>query len=447
MEIDLEFIQIARDTLAIETKVVRLLFGFDTCSDNHSSLISASGEGNFETVKKLLDSFASILEDSEKLPKLNLLHCTKRLIVEKQLKKVYVNEKDSCGQTALMKASSNGCFKIVELLVKYGASAILKDIEGHTAIMLACTHGNVEIVKYLVKDLLCTEDPTNLVMTLQVGAESICIQELTSYQESVDLFVDVKNDRGDTALSLACFNQHTDIVEFLINVGVNVDIQNNNGETALIRACKVNNLEIVKLLKYCGADVYIKSFGQIAIWYVWKKETEIILTLCDKLEKTEEAITMCTSELCSSCAAGNVELVEFLLPLSNVNGIDKNGWTPMHHAAYHNRPDVVKILLETNQVCSPCKIPTPLMDAAYKGHIDVVVLLADSESVCQITEDGATAFLFACIGGHLDIVLYLVEKSDVRAMRCDGLTLLKVAIIIAVCPSMSFKIADAPYFT
>ncbi|SMN12489.1 inversin protein alternative isoform, putative [uncultured Candidatus Thioglobus sp.] len=220
MEIDLEFIQIARDTLAIETKVVRLLFGFDTCSDYHSSLISASGEGNFETVKKLLDSFVSILEDSEKLPKLNLLHCTNRLIVEKQLKKVYVNVKDSCGQTALMKASGNGCLKIVELLIKCGASAISKDIKGQTALMTASTHGNAEIVKYLVHNLLCAENPANLVMYLQVGAEFSCIKEL-SRQESVYLFVDEKNDSGDTALSLACCNQHIDIVEFLIGVGAN----------------------------------------------------------------------------------------------------------------------------------------------------------------------------------------------------------------------------------
>lgn len=84
-------------------------------------LICAAIEGDTEYLKKALDAVAD------------------------------VNEKDKCGNTALMYAASSGRTECVKALLDAGADVHEKNGNGKTALILAAEDGHTECVK-LIED-------------------------------------------------------------------------------------------------------------------------------------------------------------------------------------------------------------------------------------------------------------------------------------------------------
>ena len=146
-----------------------------------------------------------------------------------------VNEKDKNGWTALMSASSRGCFEVVKYLVDHGADVNAKNVKQWTALMSASSRGCFEVVKYLVDH----------------GAD-----------------VNAKTEKQWTALMWASQRDHLDVVKYLVSKGADIDAKNNGGLTVLMMASRRGKLETVKCLISLGADVNEKNnFGWTALMW------------------------------------------------------------------------------------------------------------------------------------------------------------------------------------
>ena len=67
---------------------------------------------------------------------------------------------------------------------------------------------------------------------------------------------------GDTALTIAAFYQRTAIVETLIttpNTNIDINLQNAAGDTALMLAAYHGHMEVVYALTGAGADIYLQN--------------------------------------------------------------------------------------------------------------------------------------------------------------------------------------------
>lgn len=71
--------------------------------------------------------------------------------------------------------------------------------------------------------------------------------------------LDKQNDKGYTALMLACIDNKLNIVEILLKVGVDVNLQCVKGNNALMYACCYGTSAMVKMLIDAGADVNAQS--------------------------------------------------------------------------------------------------------------------------------------------------------------------------------------------
>ncbi|WP_022873634.1 ankyrin repeat domain-containing protein [Nesterenkonia alba] len=66
--------------------------------------------------------------------------------------------------------------------------------------------------------------------------------------------VDLTNDKGDTLLILAVYNDHTDLARGLMERGADIHRVNDRGQTALGCAVFRQNTEATELLLHAGAD-------------------------------------------------------------------------------------------------------------------------------------------------------------------------------------------------
>ena len=71
--------------------------------------------------------------------------------------------------------------------------------------------------------------------------------------------INIENNYGNTALTIACRMGSIKFVELLVQNSANVDRETSTGTTALIEAVKSTNAEIVQYLIDAGVDVQYKT--------------------------------------------------------------------------------------------------------------------------------------------------------------------------------------------
>lgn len=88
------------------------------------------------------------------------------------------------------------------------------------------------------------------------------------------------------------------------------------------------------------------------------------------------------------CKRGDVpKLREILTENVDVNCKDYNGWTPLHEASLHNRPDCVRMLMRRKEVdilaTAGDEALTPVQEAVQAGHVQVVREIIEAGGLCK----------------------------------------------------------------
>lgn len=153
------------------------------------------------------------------------------------------------GQTPLLAAAIAGRTEVVTLLLEYGASIGINDVQGIGPLMHAAWHGRRDVVEVL----------------LNHGAGA-----------------NVKHGEI-SALILAAENDHIDIVQLLAKRGANLDHADSLGTTALIGATRHGKASAVRSLIALGANLYhVDQRGNSAQYYASKDRHDEIITLLGK---------------------------------------------------------------------------------------------------------------------------------------------------------------------
>ena len=78
-------------------------------------------------------------------------------------------------------------------------------------------------------------------------------------QDNMEL-INMKDERGNVALHVACSRGQLDMIAYLLRKGANIDIQDMYGNTPLLYAIDKNQNSTVELLIRMGASVHISDF-------------------------------------------------------------------------------------------------------------------------------------------------------------------------------------------
>ncbi|MFH1379549.1 MAG: ankyrin repeat domain-containing protein [bacterium] len=214
-----------------------------------------------------------------------------------------------------------------------------------------------------------------------------------------------KAPRGYTALNAAAFNNHKDIVDYLLEMNANLYMPENNlGRTTPFSIAMYHkNLDAIKLLYTSSANIIPDLSG---------------------------------SALVLAAAEGDVGIVDLIYNLgapvnctkNNMNNWQKN--SALMAACENEHADVVKYLLKHGAEVDLRSIyeETALHIASMKGNVKIVnMLLEAGAEVNALDSRDRTPLYLASEGSFYDVIKLLMEhnaKPDV--MTIDGCTAISV---------------------
>lgn len=141
------------------------------------------------------------------------------------------------------------------------------------------------------------------------------------------------------------------------------------------------------------------------------------------------------SPLMVASEKGRLEAVELLIEKkASSDSRDASGWTPLMHAIFAQRPDVVKLMLHARAnaqaVAETDGKVTPLILAASASRLELVKLLLASGASKEMYDcDGCRPLHHAARRGNGGAVLALIEaKAKIEAQDQQGFTPLLAAV-------------------
>jgi ankyrin repeat protein len=127
-----------------------------------------------------------------------------------------------------------------------------------SAIFDACRRNDLELVVRIYE-----ENPESLAATDFKGFTPLILAVYNNSADVVDFLLekgvepDGQDAAGNTALMGVCFKGYTDMAKKLIDAGADVNIRNVNGATALTFVATFGHTQIAEMLLQKGADIDI----------------------------------------------------------------------------------------------------------------------------------------------------------------------------------------------
>ncbi|XP_028314515.1 ankyrin repeat and KH domain-containing protein 1 isoform X2 [Gouania willdenowi] len=397
-------------------------------ADNRS-LAEACSDGDVNAVRKLLDEGRSVNEHTEEGESLLCLACSAGYYELAQvLLAMHANVEDRGIKgdiTPLMAAASGGYGDIVKLLLVHGADVNAQSSTGNTALTYACAGGFVDVVKVLLKEGANIEDHnenghTPLMEAASAGHVEVA-RVLLEYGAGINTH---SNEFKESALTLACYKGHLDMVRFLLEAGADQEHKTDEMHTALMEACMDGHVEVARLLLDSGAQVNMPadSFESPLTLAACGGHVELAALLIERGANLEEVNDEGYTPLMEAAREGHEEMVALLLAQgANINAqTEETQETALTLACCGGFLEVADFLIKAGaDIELGCS--TPLMEAAQEGHLELVkYLLAAGANVHATTATGDTALTYACENGHTDVADVLLQAGANLEHESEG---------------------------
>ena len=307
------------------------------------------------------------------------------------------SELDIKGNNVLILAAHKGLTAVTIVLLEAttadGAPAIdlnAKNAFGESALTLCASNGHAEVVKALLRESGNNRPALDLSTCDSVGNTALIraayhghagvVAALVSVP-AVDL--DAANFDGCTALICAAYNGHVEIMDILLDHGVNINVTNKTGETALICGIFKGRMNVARVLLSAtgsdGAAVDInvaRNNGNTALTYaVRQNNCEIVRALIGAVGKDGARVDLNAVDeydntpLNLACSQGFTLLVSELIEAVGKDGkgadlyyTRRDGHTPLKAAISSNHAPTLQTLLDA-------KITVTDLDLLYAKHV------------------------------------------------------------------------------
>jgi ankyrin repeat protein len=227
--------------------------------------------------------------------------------------------------------------------------------------------------------------------------------DIKTIQNYLDKGIDINTvdeQKSSGLLFASGINRNIEVVDFLLEKGINVNLQNIDGYTALYEAVRLENIDIVKKLLYHKADPELKP-----------KLHETLLSLCSRRNFLEIAKLLIKNG-------------------ANVNAQNEMGGTALSSACMNQNIEIINLLInnDANINLSDNNGITPLMIAVRKRNFHIVQLLIENGANCDLQDkfNGYTPLFEACRFGDIEIMKILFFQTNYRLKNKAGKTAIDI---------------------
>ncbi|XP_031557765.1 uncharacterized protein LOC116294318 [Actinia tenebrosa] len=336
------------------------------CDINSVPLHAASRYGYQEIVKLLLQSDPSV-----------------------------VNCKSTGCVTPLLLASLNREKTVCELLTEHKADITVVNVENKTPLHVAAAHGNIEVVKFL-------------------------IDKASKQVPDIKDFIDKTDYEGNTALILASYGGHDEVVKELLQNGADPLIQKTSSKiTALHVAAIGGNTAVMEYLLSYGAKIEALDSSYMTPLHgaAASNQASALKFLLDKGAKVDALNISGLTAFLFSVKQGNKQAAAALLEGgANIKATDMRLRTCFHYAIKFNALNVLEMLIEKDDgtllEMKDGGLQTPLHYAAASGNMKIISLLLRNGSYLRARDaDEATPLHIAASFGCVEATDLLARMS------------------------------------
>ena len=318
--------------------------------------------------------------------------------------------KDARGQNVYHAVGPKGAYQALEFLLKHKIPGLkaLSDEDKGSALHCAALSGRVDFVQRLVKEGLDLHqrDGSGFSM-LHLAAAKGC-EELVKYLIKQGLEIDARSAKDKTPLHLAAKHGHIAVVDLLLASGADLEAKAKNSYTPIRTAIAAGHIELVKHLKKRGAEwhrVYLLTAA-------CKGQSEMLQLLLNHGLQLNHQCRRGDTALHFAAWNGHSEVIKVLLTRGASPSIrNKIGQTPFLDAAETGKLEALKLFLENGAKPGEVnKDGMNALHLAVKGeHTDLVHYLGSNyrELLTKRNKKGETPRVVANQEGHQEIVKLL----------------------------------------
>ena len=384
--------------------------------EGYTALHIACEEGYAVIVEYLLKEFPNLLRLKTKLPDPSVLaiqsdHHDVAALLTNDVEETNGQQ----GRSSLFTACKIGNINSVrKVLINMPELLRLRDNNKANAAYVAASYGHLTILKLLKDqglDVMCCNNngQTALHIACQEGHKDVARYILSNYPGTAN-----KCDYSNcTPGYYAASHGHVDILQVLVEFGLNVFSKTIYGQTLLLTACQTGQVNVVQYLldtfpdllhhyDYTGrSPAFLATFhGNIRILEILSKYGG------DLISGNEKGFT----PLHLACQEGHEELVRFYIREAPelLHAEHNKNYCASTLAAYFGYARILKILVDSGmpQITYHQLNDTVLFHACSDGDGDIVkyVLREFPELVKKTDDNGATAAYVAAAKGHVHIL-------------------------------------------
>jgi ankyrin repeat protein len=314
-------------------------------------------------------------------------------------------------KSLLSLATRSGSPRVIDLLLKSGASIDSLDESGNAPIHWAAMGGCPNVMRFLSRngaDLNLRNGDSRLALHLSIHWKN---SEVTEFLLSEGVEID---ECASVMLG------KIELIETFINEGFNVNTAYKNIDGyPVIDAIQFQQFDTIKFLIQAGADIHkvnCSSGGSVLHLYGAVKDINIFNLLAsvgvDIEFKDHKGHTPLHVAARSSC----LDVVKKLVELgANINVLGEDGTTPLWQAAFsQNQQAIEYLLLSGAQVnISDCRGKTPLHATLHSkgGTSAAQTLIAHGADVNATDQRGLRAIHIATSQGNDELVKLLLEHG------------------------------------
>lgn len=250
--------------------------------------------------------------------------------------------------SALLLCLEKEYFDLAELMVKHGAEVDIRNDKGWTPLIWAAIKGRKAAVEFLLGHganiHLCNNDGWNAITGAYFKKR---IEVVDTLKKAGAVF---GASYSEAALISAYNNGYLDIVDSLLEQGVNPNVCDDNGESLIIKAAENGHHALLKKLVEYQADVNCRNASSLPLITILAKDghTELVKLVLDAGADVNLADSGGITALYRAASFNHVATVQLLIERgANFNATTKKGkWTPLMIAAEEGYQRIVEVLLE-----------------------------------------------------------------------------------------------------